>query len=116
MVASQRSKYEFDDKKAQKEIEEYFIDWCDVEDIDELSIGDRELYDELIVETGNWSTPENFSTGVYSIFQNTNASWFDSEMASHIADCGQDLSYSMIAYWVGLQMIAELQMKQIAKE
>lgn len=112
LAASQRSKYEFDHKTAQKEIEEYFIDWCDVENIGELPPEDRELYRELISETINWGIPEHFNTAVYHIYQNTSVDWFDSEAASCIAECGKRLSYTLISYWVGLQMIAESMKKE----
>lgn len=114
LVASQRGKYDFDEKLAAKEIEEYFIDWCDIEDISKLNEDDEELYDDLIRATLDWSLPEHFSTAVYHIYQSTNSEWFDSEIASSIADLGKQLSYSMISYWVGLQMIAELQEKENA--
>lgn len=112
LAASQRSKYEFDHKTAQKGIEEYFIDWCDVESVSELSPEDRELYRELSSETINWGMPEHFNTAVYHIYQNTSVDWFDSEAASCIAECGKRLSYSLISYWVGLQMIAESMKKE----
>lgn len=111
LVASQRGKYEFDDKLAAEQIEEYFIDWRDIDDISELGMGDRMLYDDLIRTTSEWSLPQHFNTAVYHIYQDTDAEWFDSEAASLIADCGQKLSYSLISYWVGLKMIAELQVK-----
>lgn len=115
LAASQHSKYKFDSKKAQKEIKEFFIDWCDVDSIDELSPEDGNLYAELISETINWGMTEHFNTAVYHVYQNTNVGWFDSEAASCIADCGKRLSYSLISYWVGLQMIAELQHKEKEK-
>ena len=108
LAATKSSKYNFNSKKAQTEIDEYFIDWCDVDDMSELPEAESKLYGELISETINWSEPEHFSTAVYHIYQNTNLEWFDSEAASCISNCGQQLSYHLIAYWVGLQMIAEL--------
>lgn len=107
LVASQRAKYEFDDKLAKKQIKEYFLEWCDVEGISKLNSDDEELYDDLISATNEWSVPEHFNTAVYHIFQSTSSEWFDSEMASSIANLGQRLSYSLISYWLGLQMIIE---------
>ncbi|MFJ7920026.1 hypothetical protein ACIQ6U_09730 [Lysinibacillus fusiformis] len=107
LVASQRAKYEFDGKLARKQIKEYFLEWCDVEDISKLNSDDEELYDDLIRATNEWNLPEHFNTAVYHIYQSTTSEWFDSEMASSIADLGQRLSYSVVSYWLGLQMINE---------
>lgn len=111
LVASQRAKYEFDEKHAAKEIKEYFLDWCEVDSVSDLNSDDKKLFYELIEETQQWSLPQHFNTAVYHVYQNTEVEWFDSEAASCIADCGQQLSYSVISYWVGLKMIAELQAK-----
>lgn len=107
LAAHRREKYAFDDTLARKQIEEYFLDWCNVEKRSEMEEDSKNLYEQLIIETFQWSTCHQFSTGVYAIYQNTNVEWFDSETASYIADCGSRLSYSVIAYWVGLKMIAE---------
>lgn len=107
-IAGERNKFIFDGRVAAKQIEEYFKDWCDVEQINQLDKEDKQLFDELIEATFQWSVPEHFSNYVFHIYHSTELDWFDSECASTIADCGQKLSYAMISYWVGLQMIAEL--------
>ncbi|MEK3973679.1 hypothetical protein [Psychrobacillus sp. FSL K6-1267] len=112
LTARQREKYEFDGKLAKKQIEEYFLDWCEVEKTSDLEKDSKELLNQLISETSQWSMCHHFSTGVYSIYQYTNVDWFDSDAASCIADCGSRLSYSMISYWVGLKMIIEQQEKE----
>lgn len=107
LTANERSKYNFDSTLAQEHIEEYIFDWCDVGHVDQLDVIDQELYEDLYFATNNWSSVEHFKTAVYSIYEHTNASWFDGEAASCIADCGQRLGRSFIAYWVGLQMAIE---------
>lgn len=107
LSTSERKKYSFNEHLAREEIKEYILDWCDAENTNELSIDDKDLYDELIAETNNWSSCDQFSTGIYSIYSTTDVEWFDSESASCISDCGKELSRSLIAYWVGLQMIGE---------
>lgn len=107
LTASERKKYTFDERLAKEEIKEYVLDWCDVERVGELSEEDKDLYDELIAETNNWSSCDQFSTGIYSIYSTTDVDWFDSESASCISDCGRVLSRTLIAYWIGLQMIGE---------
>ncbi|MGQ4668615.1 hypothetical protein ACUIJN_22815 [Metabacillus halosaccharovorans] len=114
LTAHQREKYIFDDKLAREQIKEYFLDWCDVDKVDDMQEDDRELFNQLISETSEWSMCQHFSTGVYAIFQDTNVEWFDSEAASCIADCGSRLSYSMVSYWLGLKMIIE-QLEKKAK-
>lgn len=107
LTASEHPKYDFDSKLAQSEIKEYFIDMFDVDAIKDLEEEDGELLAELLSETEEWGSCDHFSAGIYSIYSNTNVDWFDSESASYVADCGKKLSYSLISYWVGLQMIAE---------
>lgn len=107
LTSYQREKYDFDDKLARKQIEDYFLDWCDIEKTSDMKEDIKELYHQLISETYQWSTCQHFSMGVYAIYQDTNVDWFDSESASCIAECGSRLSYSMISYWLGLKMIIE---------
>lgn len=107
LTANKREKYDFDEKLARKQIEEYFLDWCDVEKTSDMEKDSKELFNQLILETSQWGMCQHFSTGVYAIYQDTNVDWFDSESASCIADCGSKLSYSMISYWLGLKMIIE---------
>lgn len=108
ITAHERSRWDFDDKLARKQIEEYILDWTDVENVDMLEEDDRDLYDELINATMDWSEHDSFANmGVWTAYNNTSVEWFDSESASCIADCGKRLNKAIIAYWVGLQMIAE---------
>lgn len=107
LTAHQRERWDFDREQAQEQIEEYIFDWCDVEHVDQLNEEDNELYEELLYATNNWDSSNHFEMAVFSIFDNTNVEWFDSEAASCIAGCGQRLSRSFIAYWLGLQMIIE---------
>lgn len=108
LTASQRDKYDFDDKLAREQIEEDFKDWCDVDSIDDLDKETKELYDELISATMDWSDCEAFANmGVWTAYNDTSVDWFDTECASSIADNGKRLSHSFIAYWLGLQMVIE---------
>lgn len=107
VTAHERSRWIFDSDLAQKDIEEYIFDWCDVDNVDGLDEEERELYDELMSATTEWSSVEHFQTAVYSIYDRTNISWFDGEAAGCIADCGQRLNRVFVAYWLGLQMIIE---------
>ena len=47
------------------------------------------------------------SMGIWTVYNDTEVDWFDSETASSIADYGKRLSYSIISYWIGLQMEIE---------
>lgn len=107
LTASERNKYDFDSALARKQIREVFLDWRDVESISELDKDEKELYNELISQTNNWSECNHFEMGVYSVYQDTSVHWFDSESASSIADNGKRLSRCFIAYWLGLQMVIE---------
>lgn len=107
LTASQRDKYDFDDKLAREQIESDFKSWCDVDSISELEEETKELYEELIGETHEWNRCDHFQNGVYAVYNNTSVDWFDSECASSIADNGQRLSRCFIAYWLGLQMLIE---------
>ncbi|WP_404407684.1 hypothetical protein [Jeotgalibacillus malaysiensis] len=108
LTAHERDKYEFDEKLARNQIKEYVLDWCEAEKVSELKNEDKELLNNLLSETSQWSNCQHFSTGVYAIYQDSNVDWFDGESASCIADCGSRLSYSVIAYWLGLKMVIEL--------
>ena len=108
LSCSSREKYDFNEKLAQAQINEYFIDWCDVDNVRDLEEGDKDLYDELISATTEWSTPEHFSSmGVWTAYNNTSCDWFDGETASCIEDCGKELSSEFIAYLLGIQMANE---------
>lgn len=107
LTASEGSKYNFSEQKAKEEIKDYIFDWCDVESVSELDSETRNLYKALKDAVSEAGSSEMFSAMVYHIWQNSNVSRFDSEAASLIAKVGQLLSYRIIAYWVGLQMIIE---------
>lgn len=108
LSAHQRDRWDFDDKLARKQIESYFLDWCDVDSVSEMLEEDKELMDELISATMEWSDYKAYEAmGVWTVYNQTNVDWFDSETASCIADCGKRLSYSIISYWLGLQMVIE---------
>ena len=108
LTAHQRERWHFDDKVAREQIESYFLDWCEVDKTEDLEEDEKELFNELISATMEWSDYKAFETmGVWTAYHNTNVDWFDSETASIVADCGKRLGYSFIAYWLGLQMVIE---------
>ncbi|GGB41487.1 hypothetical protein GCM10011409_18760 [Lentibacillus populi] len=107
LSAHERRRWDFDPYLAKEEIEEYIFDWCDISHVDQLSEEDNELYEELIGATQNWDLQDHFEKAVFSIYENTSVGWFDGEAASCISDCGKRLPRSLIAYWVGLQMVIE---------
>lgn len=108
LSAHQRDRWDFDDKLAREQIKSYFLDWCDVDSVAEMDVDDKELMDELISATKEWGDYKTYEAmGVWTTYNDTDLDWFDSEMASCIADCGKRLSYSIISYWVGLQMVIE---------
>lgn len=107
LTAHEKNRWDLDSGLAQEEIEDYILDWCDAETVDELNPEDRKLYNRLMTETKLWGDSENFLISVYSIFNQADAEWFDGEAAECIAKCGRRLNPSFIAYWLGLQMIIE---------
>ncbi|MHC8517019.1 hypothetical protein [Sporosarcina sp. ITBMC105] len=108
LSCSSREKWDFNDKLAREQISNHFIDWCDVDSINHLEGVEKELYDELIFATMNWSDHSHFANmGVWTAYNNTDCEWFDGETASCIADCGKELSTVFIAYLLGLQMANE---------
>lgn len=115
LVALKRDIYNFNSKLAVNEIRNYFLERFDVEFISELDANDRALYIEMVDAAKECSSINHFNSAIYSIYQQTNVEWFDGEIASMFAEFGRELSYSVIAYWLGIQMISELlgQSKQI---
>lgn len=109
LTGHSRERWNFDNDLAKKQIEEYFVEWCDIDNIDELGLKDKTLYDQLIKSTDEWSMWRHFQGDVFTIYQNTSVQWFDSERAEVISECGQTLPLIFIAYWLGLQMIIEQQ-------
>lgn len=108
LIATERKKWDFDYQVAQKEIEECFLDWCDVDSVGDLPEEEKELYKELIQATLEWDDPDTFANqGVWTIYHATNVDWFDSEIADSVATSGNQLSNTHISYWVGLQMVIE---------
>lgn len=103
-----RSKWKFDSGLAIDEITTTFLDWCDVEKIEELNNEDSSLLMELYDAAQDWSDYESFSNyGVSNVYLNTDVDWFDGECAEIISHCGRRLSPTVIAYWVAIQMIKE---------
>jgi hypothetical protein len=115
LAAHERRRWDFDALLAQKEIEEYILDWCEVDSIADLEGEDKELYRDLIDATQNWDLQDHFEKAIFSIYESTSVGWFDGEEASCISNCGKRLPRSLIAYWLGLQMAAE-QMDQSKAE
>ncbi|GAA0347564.1 hypothetical protein GCM10008931_43570 [Oceanobacillus oncorhynchi subsp. oncorhynchi] len=107
LTSSERKKYVFDSKLAQREIEDFIFDICNVEHIDQLHEEDRNLLEEILIAATEWNLCEHFEMAVFSIYESSSVEWFDGDAASHISNCGKRLSKSIIAYWVGLQMVAE---------
>lgn len=108
LSCSSRDKYNFSEELAITQIKEHFIEWCDVDEISEMDEKELDLYEQLIAEAAEWDNHNQFSLmGVWSIYNDSNIEWFDSESASIIADCGRELSGSVIAYWLGLKMAVE---------
>lgn len=107
LTAHEPSRWDFDKQLAQKEIDDYIFDWCDISYLDQLDEDERELYEELLDATRNWNTHEHFKTAVFSIFERTSVEWFDGEASHLISECGKRLPYCFIAYWLGLQMVIE---------
>ncbi len=108
LTTHERERWDFDEKLAMEQIEEYFLDWCDVDETSNLDDDDKRLFDELISATAEWSNHSHFENmGVWTAYNNTSVDWFDTEAASCIADCGKRLNRCFVAYWLGLQMIIE---------
>jgi hypothetical protein len=107
LSAHEHRRWDFDADLARSEIKDFIFDWCDVSNANELNEKDRRVYRELMEATREWSLHDHFEKAVFSIYQHTSVDWFDSEKASCISGCGQRLPRSLIAYWLGLQMISE---------
>lgn len=114
LSAHSRRRWDFNDELARKLIRECFSDWCIDESDSEkeleyyLDDDEKELYQNLIDGTYQWSEYEDFENMVvWNNYNQTNVHWFDGECASVIASCGQKLPYHFVAYWLGLQMIHE---------
>lgn len=107
LTASERDKWEFNQDKARVEIQELFMEWCDVDDIMDLEEDARTLYNDLLNAAKSNDTHAQFEQEVCEIYTNTDVDWFDLEAVDYIVDCGKRLSRSFVAYWLGLIMIAE---------
>lgn len=107
LQAHERRRWDFNENLAQKEIERYIFDICDVDNVNQLEEESREIYDELIEVALDWSECDHFERAVFSIYEDTSVDWFDSETATFISECGRRLPRSYISYWLGLQMIGE---------
>lgn len=116
LSAHERRRWDFDIQLAAEEIKEYIFDWCDVSHVDELKEEEAELYEELMSATRDWDLHDHFEKAVFSIYEHTSVDWFDGEAASCISNCGRRLPRSLIAYWLGLQMISERLREQIKEK
>lgn len=105
MTCHSRVEYTFNRALAKRQIEENFLEWCEVESIGDLEEESLELYEDLIATTDQWSNAEMFEkTGVWGIYEQSEVDWFDSDYATAIGDCGKELAIEMVAYWQGLRL------------
>lgn len=107
LTAHSRDKYKFDETYAIEELAELFCDMCDVDTINDLRKDDRRLYDQLVGAAKESASPEQFERAVFEQYDETSVEWFDSESAHLVSRFGRRLSGSLIAYWLGLQMLCD---------
>lgn len=107
LTAHSRAKYTFDEAYAIEELTELFCDMCDVSRIGDLRKDDRRLYDQLVGAAKDSASPEQFERAVSEQYDATSVEWFDSESAHLVSRFGRRLSGSLIAYWLGLQMLCD---------
>lgn len=102
-----REKWDFDSELAVKQLTEYFVKKNNGRTINELERNERELYDLLIHAIHDWGSYTYYENSVYALCIGSNIKWLDEEAIREIANCGKQISQNLIAFWLGLQMIAQ---------
>lgn len=92
-------RWNFDEKKANKELKEYWDEY----DMNEIEDG-KEIYDSIMSAMGESYSIDSFGAWLMTVYQDTS---IDSETMSIVSGFGQRLPPRLIGYWVGLQMIIE---------
>lgn len=117
LSCSSRERWNFDDKKAIEQIDEWLEETLhDIggdEDDEEVEKA-REIHEELIYAVGEWSHVQGYQQEVWRVYQSY--SHTDGEEFEHISKFGRELPNEFIAYLLGIQMASEqLKMKVVEK-
>ncbi|MED0963836.1 hypothetical protein [Bacillus paramycoides] len=92
-------RWNFDSKKAKRELEEY---WQEYEMSDQEDSG--EMYTKILSAINESSSMNEYQYWLYDAYHSTS---MDSETISDVSDFGKRLPYRLIGYWLGLQMAIE---------
>lgn len=92
-------RWDFDDKKAKEELEEYWDEY-DMHEIEDS----KEIFDGITSAIDESSSVEAFGAWLVSVYENTSA---DSDLMSYVSGFGRRMPARLIGYWVGLKMIIE---------
>jgi hypothetical protein len=98
LTAFCEERWDFDDKTAQKELDDYKKDW-DMND--ETS---RNVYDQVSEAISESYSMENFHIQLSIAYEQGDIHSDDMEWMWHL---GERLPYRLIGYWIGIQMAAE---------
>lgn len=93
-------RWDFDQKLAKKELDEYWREW---EMADRYPDAD-EIYDGILDAINESATLEMYNAWLIPVYQNTS---IDTDDLEYISNFGKRLPYRLIAYWVGLKMAIE---------
>lgn len=93
------SKYKFNEQLAKKQLRDYWKEY----DLNKLEDG-KEIYDRIRNAIEESSTVEMYQGWLMTVYEGTSA---DSDLMEAVWDFGQQLSYRLIGYWVGLRMAIE---------
>ncbi|MDK7474941.1 hypothetical protein OWP15_19880 [Bacillus paranthracis] len=110
LKASCGDRWNFDSKKARKELNEYWEEY-DMNDQEEDS---EEMRMKILSAINESSSMSEYQYWLHDAYHTTS---MDSDTISDVSDFGKRLPYRLIGYWLGLQMaIEQLEKSKLSAE
>jgi hypothetical protein len=109
LTCSSRTRWDFDDQKAKRELDEWYaerLDDADDEDSDYVKEV-REIYEAVESAIFESSSVDYFSHAVFRVYHEVSTQYVDSEDFSMISDFGKSLPHVFHAYLLGIKMAHE---------
>lgn len=99
LTAFCEERWNFDEEKAKKELDEYWKEYNMNETEDR-----QEVYDGIISAIGESSSMESYHFWLSDVYHNSS---LDSDTMEDVWNFGERLPRRLIGYWLGLQMVIE---------
>lgn len=99
LTAFCNERYDFDEKKARKELKEYWKEY-DMHEVEDS----KEIYDGILAVIYDSTTMNHYQGGLSAVYHDTS---MDSDTLEYVWDFGKRMPRRLIGYWVGFQMVID---------